>query len=230
MPPSNRGTSQFSPLGRKARILLVDDHPIVRTGLAQLIGEEPDLEVCGEAASVDEALQACEAKPPDLVIVDISLEDSNGIELMEKLKSHSRTTKTLALSMHDEGLYAERVLRAGARGYVRKKNASDVLIEAIREVLAGGIYLTATARNQLLERITSGDPAELQSPEQALSNRELEVLERIGNGLTTGQIARQMELSVKTVDTYRENIKKKLHLKNSAELARHAVRWLLESA
>lgn len=216
-------------LNEKIRILLVDDHPIVRKGLAQLIAAEPDLEVCGEAAKVNEALKIYEAEKPNLVIIDISLEDSSGIDLMERIRDRSGSTMMLALSMYDEGLYAERALRAGATAYVRKNNASEVLIDAIREVLAGRIYLNTETKDQLLQRIASGDKAKLESPVQTLSNRELKVFEQIGQGLTTGQIAREMHLSVKTIDTYRENIKKKLHLKNSAELGRHAVCWFLEN-
>lgn len=193
-----------------------------------MIGAEPDLVVCGEAEDLHEALRLVLAERPDLAIVDISLKESSGIELMERIRDEAPHTRTLALSMYDEGLYAERALRAGAQGYVSKKNALDVLIDAIREILAGGIYLSAAMKNRILGRLSSAPQTSGVDPTQGLSNRELEVFQQIGQGATTREIARRLNLSVKTIETYRESLKRKLNLKNSAELTQHAVRWLLE--
>lgn len=206
----------------------MDDHPIVRSGLAGLIGAEPDLTICGEAEDVQGALRILRADLPDLAIVDVSLKESSGIDLMERIRAEAPGTRMLALSMYDEELYAERALRAGAHGFVSKKNALDVLIVAIREILAGGIYLSPVMKNRILGRLAASPHEANVEPTQSLSNRELEVFQQIGNGATTREIARRMKLSVKTIETYREGLKKKLHLKNSAELTQHAVRWVLE--
>lgn len=215
-------------LQHKTRILLVDDHPIVRSGLAGLIGAEADLSVCGEAEDVQGALALMRADPPHLAIVDVSLKESSGIDLMERIRDEHTQTRMLALSMYDEELYAERALRAGAQGFVSKKNALDVLIVAIREILGGGIYLSPAMKNRILGRLAASPHEVHVDPTQTLSNRELEVFQQIGNGATTREIAHRMKLSVKTIETYRENLKKKLNLKNSAELTQHAVRWNLE--
>ena len=219
-----------SVLGKQIRVVLVDDHPIVRNGLTRLIEQEPDLAVCGEAANMRDALALIKRENPDLAIIDISLDDASGVDLMKAVKEVAPATKMLAISMHDEGLYAERVLRAGGMGFVRKNNALDVLIDAIRDVLAGNVYLSDSMKNRLLQQLAKPADAAGERPEEALSNRELEVFEQIGHGLTTREIANRMHLSIKTIETYRENVKKKLGLKNAAELGRHAVRWLLESS
>jgi DNA-binding NarL/FixJ family response regulator len=216
------------PFAGKVRVLLVDDHPIVRSGLAGLIGAEPDLVVCGEAEDLHEALRLVHSEQPHLAIIDMSLKESSGIDLLERIRAEAPTTRTLALSMYDEGLYAERALRAGAQGFVSKKNALDVLIDAIREILAGGIYLSPAMKNRILGRLSAAPQAGNVDPTQSLSNRELEVFQQIGQGATTREIARRLNLSVKTIETYRESVKRKLNLKNSAELTQHAVRWLLE--
>jgi len=214
--------------GRKRhRVLLVDDHPLVRRGLADVIGREPDLEVCGEAADVTEAMQAVERTDPDLVVVDLSLKSGHGIDLIEQINARSDRIKVLVSSMHDEVLFAERVLRAGAMGYVTKQESPDTLLAAIRQVLRDEVYLSPRMTNRLLHRAVS-DSAAPGNPLEALSNREIEVFEMIGQGLTTQQIARRLQLSVKTVETHREKIKQKLNLKNSAELSRRAVQWVLE--
>lgn len=219
-----------SVLGKQIRVVLVDDHPIVRNGLTRLIEQEPDLAVCGEAANMRDALALIKRENPDLAIIDISLDDASGVDLMKAVKEVAPATKMLAISMHDEGLYAERVLRAGGMGFVRKNNALDVLIDAIRDVLAGNVYLSDSMKNRLLQQLAKPADAAGERPEEALSNRELEVFEQIGHGLTTREIANRMHLSIKTIETYRENVKKKLGLKNAAELGRHAVRWLLENS
>jgi DNA-binding NarL/FixJ family response regulator len=212
----------------RARILIVDDHPVVRSGLRMLIDDEPDLFVCGEAGDADEAIRALDAKKPDLVIVDLSLKGSSGLELIKRIKSRETGSKMLVSSMFDESLYAERVLNAGALGYVSKQEAMEKVIEAIRCVLSGRVYLSATMSDRMLHRLTRDHQAPERSPVESLSDRELEVFEMIGRGRTTGEIATQLHLSVKTVETHREKIKAKLRLKSAAELYQYAVRWVLE--
>jgi DNA-binding NarL/FixJ family response regulator len=214
-------------LSRKYRILLVDDHPLVRRGLADVIAREPDMETCGEAADVLEAIREVERTSPDAVVVDLILKTGHGIELIEKLKSHDPQIKTLVSSMHDETLFAERVLRAGAMGYVSKREPPEALVQAIRQVLRGELYVSPGMTNHLLQRVGGGAPAQ-EDPVQGLSNREIAVYQMIGQGLTIRQIATRLHLSPKTVETHREKIKQKLNLKSSAELNRHAVQWVLE--
>ncbi len=214
---------------RIAKILIVDDHPIVRRGLAGLIADQPDLRVCGEAADASEALQQAETGAPDLAIVDISLKNSSGIELVKQFKArYDDRIKILVSSMHDELLFAERALRAGAMGYINKEEATDKVIEAIRRVLRGEIYLSLRMTDRLLHRAIGGDAKPEGSPLDHLSDRELEIFDLIGHALTTRQIARKLHLSPKTVQTHRENLKIKLNLKNSAELIRHALQRILE--
>jgi DNA-binding NarL/FixJ family response regulator len=212
----------------RARILIVDDHPVVRSGLRMLIDDEPDLFVCGEAGDADEAIRALDAKNPDLVIVDLSLKGSSGLELIKRIKSRNSDSKMLVSSMFDESLYAERVLNAGALGYVSKQEAMEKVIEAIRCVLSGRVYLSAAMSDRMLHRIARDHQAPQRSSVESLSDRELEVFEMIGRGRTTAEIAAQLHLSVKTVETHREKIKAKLALKTAAELYQHAVRWVLE--
>ena len=214
----------------RARIAIVDDHPIVRQGLSQLIAQHPGLEVCGEAADAVEALQMVSEKRPDLIIVDISLSSGNGIELIKQIKARDDRVKMLVSSMHDESLFAERALRAGAMGYINKGEATEKVFEAIHQVLGGKIYLSPRMTDRMLCRAIGTDDALAGSPIDSLSDRELEVFELIGQGLTTRQIASKLELSPKTVETYRENIKSKLNLSNATELTRHAVQWTLESS
>jgi DNA-binding NarL/FixJ family response regulator len=211
------------------RILIVDDHALVRLGLAQLISYETDMEVCGDASNGDEALAKVKQLQPHLVILDISLQQGNGIELTKTLKARHPNVKVLISSMHDESLFAERALRAGALGYINKQEATDKVIGAIRQVLDGQIYLSAEMTNHLLHRLGSSGDSLLERPSlESLSDREWEVFELIGRGLATRQIAKQLHLSVKTIETHREHIKEKLSLANGAELTRHAVRWVLQ--
>ncbi|QDT36118.1 Oxygen regulatory protein NreC [Stratiformator vulcanicus] len=209
--------------------MIVDDHPVVRQGLAILINQQPDLEVCAEAASVGEAFKRYTEAVPDLAIIDLSLKDGSGIELIKEIRARNDQAKMLVTSMHDESLFAERVLRAGAKGYVSKQEATSDIIDACRQVLDGRVYLSSTMSDQMLNRIVSGSESGNESIVDSLSDRELEVFEMIGRGITTRQIAAKLELSPKTVETYRENIKAKLNLPNGAALTRHAVQWLLES-
>jgi DNA-binding NarL/FixJ family response regulator len=211
----------------KYRVLLVDDHPLVRRGLADVIGHEADLEVCGEAADVAEAMQEIERTHPDVVVIDLSLRTGHGIDLIEKIKTHNPQIRTLVSSMHDETLFAERVLQAGAMGYVSKQEPPEALLRAIRQVLHGEVALSMRMTNRILHRMAAGAPPR-ENAIECLSNRELEVYEMIGQGLTVQQIAVKLHLSPKTVETHREKIKQKLNLKSSNELNRRAVQWVLE--
>ena len=213
---------------RPARIMVVDDHPIVRQGLTQLISSEQGLEVCAEASDAAEALKLLAETRPDLIIVDISLNSGNGIELIKQIKVRDENVRMLVSSMHDESLFAERALRAGAMGYINKAETTDKVFDAIRQVLAGKIYLSARMTDRMLCRAIGSEEHLSGSPIDSLSDRELEVFELIGQGLTTRQIAAKLHLSPKTVETYRENIKSKLNLNNATELTRHAVQWTLE--
>lgn len=217
-------SGKHDPAGRKKKVLIVDDHPLFREGITQYINREPDLLVCGQAGSSDEALQLFDAVDPDLVIVDISLQTSSGIDLIKAVRSRNENTPLLVLSMHDETLYTERALRAGARGYVMKGETSGTIMTAIRRVLEGKIYMSEAMSERMLEKQIRGI-AEQESPVSLLSDRELEVFQLIGQGVTTAQIAKNLHLSVKTVETYRANIKTKLSLKNNTQLIRYAVEW-----
>ncbi len=212
------------------RIMLIDDHPLVRRGLTQLINGEEDLCVCAEASSGEDALASVDAVNPDLVVVDIALKGINGIELIKRMRSRLPDVKMLVSSMHDESLYAERALRAGARGYINKEEAPENVIEAIRQVLAGGVFLSSPMKDRLLTVMIDGGEQSEQSLVETLSDRELEVFTLIGRGLTTREIANRLHLSVKTIETHRERVRSKLNIGNSSELMRHAVQWVLENA
>jgi DNA-binding NarL/FixJ family response regulator len=213
----------------KYRIFVVDDHPIVRRGLRELVADEADLEICGEAEDVTQAMQQIDATCPDLVVVDLTLKSGHGLELIQEIKARNVCVKMLVSSVHDESLFAERALRAGAAGYVSKRESPEKIIDAMRCVLRGEIYLSSLMSNRLLHRVSAGEPLE-RNPIANLSDRELEVFEMIGRGLSTKQISRELTISHKTVETHREKIKAKLNLKNSAELSRHATQWVLENA
>jgi DNA-binding NarL/FixJ family response regulator len=213
---------------QRARILIVDDHPLVRSGLRELINLQHDLVVCGEAAEANEAVRQVDAKKPELMIVDLSLKESSGLELIKRVKVRAPEVKMLVSSMYDESLYAERVLSAGALGYVNKQEAMEKVIEAIRCVLNGRVYLSSAMSDRMLRRLTADNQPPEQSPVETLSDRELEIFELIGRAHKTSEIARQLHLSVKTVESHREHIKDKLRLKTGIELARYAVQWVLE--
>lgn len=209
----------------KARILIVDDHPIVRHGLSQLIGQEEDLTVCGQAEDASTALEAIAALKPDVVVVDISLRGGDGIELVKAVKSRYGRLPVLVLTMHDDSLYGERALRAGARGYVMKQEGTERIVVAIRRVLKGGIYVRESLAERLMEKIVEGRPHTGESFIEHLSDRELEVFRLIGQGYKTRQIAEGLRVSVKTVEAYREHIKHKLNLRDATELLRQAIQW-----
>lgn len=210
----------------KRKILIVDDHPIFRHGLAQLINQEHDLTVCGEAEDYHGAWKAVEDLTPDMVIVDITLKDMSGIDLIKELRKNHKSLPMLVISMHEESLYAERSLRAGAHGYIMKQEASESVIEAIRQVLKGRIYASRTVTDNLLSRFVDGPQTGIESPVQGLTNRELEVFRLIGEGHGISEIADRLHLSVKTIGTYRERIKEKLHIKGAVELLRYAMKWV----
>ncbi len=210
----------------KKQVYLVDDHPIVRQGLIKLIEQEEGLEVCGESGTVSEALEALKRLGPDVVLVDISLKDSNGLELIKLVDDLGMQIPMLVLSMHDESLYAEHALRAGASGYVMKQAASSTLIQAIEKVLDGEIYVSKSMSSQMLKMAFRSSGEDTRTGTETLSLRELEVFELIGRGNSTREIAEQLHLSVKTIETYRAHIKDKLQLRSGTELMQRAIHWV----
>jgi len=216
----------------KHRLLLVDDHPVLREGFAQLISIEPDLQVCGQTGNSVRALYDIGELKPDLVILDIALKGCNGIELIKRIKAVYSELAILAFSVHDESLYAERALRAGARGYVMKQSSTAEVITAIRRVLRGERYLSRRMHERMIEKISDGPRSSEGSSGldlERLSDRELEVLQLIGNGFGTREIAEKLHLSGKTVETYRAHIKQKLNLRNNLELIRMAMESVHQS-
>jgi DNA-binding NarL/FixJ family response regulator len=210
----------------KKRILIVDDHPMMRQGLAQLINNEPDLMVCSEADTAGQALSHISSSKADLLIADISLPDKNGLELIKDVRVLRPDIFILVVSMHDEELYAERVLRAGGRGYIMKQEGGKKLMEAIRQVLNGQVYVSEKMSAKILEIFSGRRDKAGGSPVERLSDREFEVFQMIGAGKGTRQIAEHLHLSVKTVEVHRANIKEKLQVKTATDLVRYAVRWI----
>ena len=206
--------------------MLVDDHPIVRQGLSELIGHQEDMTVSGEAENVATALAIIDKEQPDLAVVDISLKDSSGIELIKDIKIRYPNVKVLVLSMHDEAFYAERVLRAGAKGYVTKGEPAETVLAAIRKIIGGEIHLSEQMSSRMLAKFVEGPAKAGGLPAERLTDRELQVFEMIGHGISTRQIAEDLHLSIKTVESHRENIKSKLKLQNATELLRHAIQWV----
>jgi DNA-binding NarL/FixJ family response regulator len=210
--------------GTKAKIFIVDDHPMMREGLTQLIHNEPDLQVCGEAEEVPAAVSQIEQLQPDLAIVDISLRSSSGLELIKDLQSRQPKLPVLVISMHDESLYAERVLRAGGRGYVMKQEGGRKIMEAIRQVLSGQTYVSSAIAAHILNAF-AGHGKVTTSPVETLSDREFQVFQCIGEGCSTKEMAAKLHVSVKTIEVHRVNIKQKLKIATAPELIRYAVRW-----
>ncbi len=210
----------------KVRVLIVDDHPVTRQGVAALLSQQPDLEVCGEADSAPRAIELIEKLHPDLAIVDVTLKSTNGIELTKNIKAQAPNVQVLILSMHDESLFAERALRAGATGYLMKHEASQKVITAIQRVLRGELYLSDNIKEKMLHRLVNHKTEEVVFPIDALSDREMEVFQLIGNGYSTRQIAAKLNLSVKTIDSYREHLKLKLNLETGSDLVRYAIQWV----
>ena len=210
----------------RKRILLVDDHPIMRHGLAQLIRAEDGLDVCAGAGSAAEGLAFVGEHQPDLVIVDLTLPDKNGLELLKDIQAMYPGTLCIVLSMHDESVYAERALRAGARGYVMKEAAADYLVGAIRRVLGGGIYVSDSMASRMLEGVTGTRTRPTTSLIGRLTDRELEILELIGKGVATKNIAERLHISARTVEAHRAHMKEKLSITDGAALVRYAVQWV----
>ena len=210
---------------RKKTVFLVDDHPIVRQGLTLLINQEPDLAVCGEAEEMHSAVVAILAARPDILIVDISLNGPDGLELLKNIRIKLPRLPVLILSMHDESIYAERALRVGANGYIMKQEATDKVLVALRRILSGEIYVSEKIANSMLQHYVHGTNSAQHSSVAELTNRELEVFRLIGEGHGTRQIADELHLSVKTVESYQAHIKEKLSLRSARELVQHAVQW-----
>jgi DNA-binding NarL/FixJ family response regulator len=219
----DRDTQQF-------KILIVDDHPMMREGLAARIGAQPDLVTCGEACDAEDALAQCKAAAPDLVIVDLSLKTGHGLDLIKQIRARDEKVKMLVVTAFDESLYAERALRAGAQGYINKQEVQENILDAIRTVLDGRRYLSERMTQRLVAQAVGGrNDSSTSDPVERLTDRELEVFTLIGRGKTTSTIATQLYLSVHTIDSHREKIRHKLNLKNGAELTQRAVQWVLEN-
>ena len=221
-------TASSSPLARR-RVLIVDDHPVVRQGLALVIGRELDLEVCGDAENIEEALLQVEGGHPDVVIIDLSLDGEDGIELIDYIKSRWPAVKILVYSSHDEETFAGRVLRAGASGFVSKREALPKIVAAVRQVLGGEVALSPQMTSRLLQRAVVGKSLDY-NPAESLSNRELQVFELIGRGMNTVEIAHKLQVSPKTIESHRKAIKTKLNAENSAQLSRRAFQWVQENS
>jgi len=211
----------------RSTIFIVDDHPIIRQGLALLINREPDLAVCGDAEEAAVALRRIEEMKPDLIVVDISLSGPDGLELLKNIRVRDANLPVLILSMLDESIYAERALRAGANGYIMKQEATERVLVAIRRILGGEIYVSDRMANRMLHRFAGGVDFGTRSPVADLTDRELEVFRLIGEGRGTRQIAEELHISVKTVESYQAHIKEKLSLKNARELVQRAIQWTI---
>ncbi len=225
MTPMTKRQENWS--ANKLRVFVVDDHPIVRQGLAQMINREPDLIVCGEAEEAASALHAIINERPDILIIDISLKGPDGLELLKNIRARYPSLPVLILSMHDESIYAERALRAGANGYIMKHEAAEKVLVAVRQILSREIYVSERVANRILHHYISGSSTAKQSPLADLSDRELEVFRLIGEGHSTRTIAEELHLSIKTVESYQAHIKDKLSLKNGRELVQHAIQWVV---
>lgn len=211
------------------RLLIVDDHAAIREGLRTLLSREPGLEVCGDVGTVAEALALVREESPTMAIIDISIGEESGLDLIRRIKGLDATVRMLAWSMYNDLHFAERALGAGAMGYINKREGTKTIIEALRMIQGGDVYLSAGMKNQLLQRIVGGRPSVEKTPIETLTNRELEVFRLIGNGMTTAKISKSLHLSVKTVETHRQRIKAKLQLDDANKLVREATQWVLEN-
>ncbi|HTC41966.1 MAG TPA: response regulator transcription factor [Candidatus Acidoferrales bacterium] len=220
-------TPQIQAHTKKCRVLLVDDHPIVRQGLALLIDREPDLSVCGEADGAHSAFHAITTLRPDIVVLDISLSGPDGLDVLKDIRMKTASLPVLILSMHDESIYAERAMRAGANGYIMKQEATEKVLVAIRRILQGEVYLSDRLTSAMLQQFVRGTAPAKKSPLVNLTDRELEVFRLIGEGHGTRQIADELHLSVKTIESYQAHIKEKLALRNARELVQHAIEWTM---
>ncbi len=222
--------TETQPQTRVWRVVIADDHPIVRRGIRQLIDDEPDMEVSGEADDARAAFDLVRRSDPDIVLADISLKSSSGLELVSLVRKHYPSIPCLVVSMHDEELYAERALRAGARGYVMKQDGDETIIRAVRKVIQGEVYASDAFNQRLLEGLAAGNPADFRNQLAELSERELEVFQAIGQGKTTRDIAEMLDVNVKTIETYRRRIKSKLGIANTSQLAFRAVEWTMNES
>jgi DNA-binding NarL/FixJ family response regulator len=230
-PDSQERRSPSAPISQQQRkVLIVDDHPVFRFGLSQLIAQEEDLRVCGEASTSADALDVMRTRKPDIAIVDVSLQGANGIDLLKRMKSENPALPVLMISMHDETLYPLRALRAGANGFMTKRATMNEVVAAVRQVLGGQIYLGADMAQRLILKSLSIGTTNVGSPVDPLSDRELEVLQLVGRGLSTRDIAKQLKLSVKTVESHRANIKLKLGCKDGGEMVRFAFDWTAQQS
>jgi DNA-binding NarL/FixJ family response regulator len=220
-------TAQMATATARSKVFVVDDHPIVRQGLALLINQQPDLVVCGEAEEAQGALQGIVSCQPDILIVDISLNGPDGLELLKAVRARHVVLPVLILSMHDESIYAERALRAGANGYIMKQEATEIVLVALRRILNREMYVSERVANKMLRQYISGSESPRRSPVAELTDRELEVFRLIGEGHGTRKIAEELHLSVKTVESYQAHIKDKLSLRNARELVQHAIQWAI---
>jgi DNA-binding NarL/FixJ family response regulator len=210
------------------RVLIVDDHPAVRDGLAVRISSQDDLEVCGEAANAAEALRVLESIHPDVAVIDIQLKDSDGLDLVKRIRARDDSIRILVWSVYPDKLYAERALNAGALGYINKEHTTGRIVEAIRRVREGKVYLSEEIAERLLSQAVGGSQSLKESPIESLSDRELEIFRLIGEGVTAAQLAQRLHLSRHTVDTHRQRIKQKLNLRTAEEVTRAAIRWALQ--
>ncbi len=210
---------------RVRRVLIVDDHPIVRQGLRRIMENEDDLNVCGEVETARDARTAIKQLSPDVIIADISLKQSDGIELVRDVRAHYPQLPILVLSMHDESIYAERMLSAGANGYIMKQAASEQFLISLRRVLDGGIYVSEAVGNNMIQKFAAGGSYVSANPIDRLSNRELQILHMIGKGMSTRETAQTLNLSIKTVESHRQRIKRKLNLHSGTQLVQYAVNW-----
>ena len=217
--------TRLATAAKKCRVLLVDDHPVVRQGLALLIDREPDLGVCGEAEGAHTAFHAIITLKPDIVVLDISLSGPDGLDILKEIRTKTASLPVLILSMHDESIYAGRAMRAGANGYIMKQEATEKVLVAIRRILQGDVYLSDRLTNAMLQQYVRGASQVRISPLVNLTDRELEVFRLIGEGHGTRQIAEELHLSVKTIESYQAHIKEKLALRNARELLQHAIEW-----
>ncbi len=208
------------------RIYIVDDHPLVRQGLSQIVANEADMEICGEAEDSPTAMRGVGDANPDAIIVDISLKGNNGLELIKNLKAIHESIPILVFSMHDETIYAQRALRAGAKAYVMKKESPSKVVDAIRKIIKGEIYVSPSVSDQVLHQIVNGPGNVSTSPVDRLTDRELEVVQLIGRGLSSREIAESLHLSVKTIESHRAHVKEKLNLRNATELVQFSVQWV----
>lgn len=208
------------------RIYIVDDHPLVRQGLSQIVASEADMEICGEAEDSPAAIRGVGEANPDAIIVDISLKGANGLELIKNLKAIHEDIPILVFSMHDETIYAQRALRAGAKAYVMKKESPSKVVDAIRKIIQGEIYVSPSVADQVLHQIVSGPGNFSTSPVDRLTDRELEVVQLIGRGLSSREVAESLHLSVKTIESHRAHVKEKLSLRNATELVQFSVQWV----